>query len=319
VEVLKKIGLHLIGLFICYVCISLFLEDAGELKDLLGDQNGGTKVELVWGKTAERELFGKMTYYAVLTTNAQKYITFETEERALAEVSKDEFEELKFGSEIEGKANGIAITAEDFRSQLYVKLGFMALWLIFPVFYVVYQLIPLLGLLQLNWSERVDVWIMRIFYGVFYGAICLGLLLGYVSMGKSAVNLIETYSGKQIEKEATITDRYYDRNSGKYNSDDYYLALEYKNESGEQFHLTKQVTPSDYHNNDDYITIEYPEDKPYAIHIPGLNISDLFFLMGTSLLLYIITIVLTVLMIYVFICLWRHKKTGSYYKKKVRT
>lgn len=285
--------------------------ESKELYTLVQQQKDEQSKQIVQGKTVERDLFGRMTYYGLFEDEMETNVIYKNSARTYAQVSRDEFEQLEVGKTIKGRMLGTAFSDKDVRSELYEHLILMGVFLIYPFFFVIYQLIhiPVVE----RWTERHDKWLSRLISSIFIGGICIGLLFSYISMGKSFFSTIQAHGGKQQEITALITDRDFDLNAGRYVSSQYFLALVYEDQDGNMIHMTKEVPPSVYYNNDLFITVSHPVGDPYRIHLNGFNAGDIFFYMGTELFMYGLTIVMTALLIFAAVLWRRKKKTGSYW------
>ncbi|MBP2079608.1 hypothetical protein [Oceanobacillus polygoni] len=316
-EVMKRIALYLIGIVVFIAFVNGFVDESKELYTLVQQQKDAPLEQIVQGKTAERDLFGRMIYYGLFEEETETNVIYKNPASAYAQVSRDEFEQLEVGETIEGRMLGTAFSDRDVRSKLYEHLILMGVFLIYPFFFVIYQLIhiPVVE----RWMKRHDKLLGRLISSIFIGGICLGLLFSYISMGKSLFSTIQAHGGKQQEITALITDRDFDLNAGRYVSSQYFLALAYEDQDGNMVHMTKEVPPSVYHNNELFLTVSHPEGYPYRIHLNGFNAGDIFFYMGTDLFIYGLTIVMTALLIFAAVLWRRKKKTGSYWpehKKK---
>ena len=311
-ELLKRISLYMVGIVVFVAFVNGFIDESKELYQLIQQQSDEQLEETVQGKAVHNGLFGKLTYYAVLTDGAEENVIYNSEARDYAEIPKSEFDALEIGDTLKGTLTGAAFSKEDIRSQIYEHFLLMAIALIYPTFFIIYQLIHIPSVNR--WTNSHDKWLSRLFSGIFIAGLCIGLLFSYVSMTKDIVSTVQAHHGNQQETTALITDRYEDHSysyKGYWRSY-YYLALAFEDQEGSMINLTKAVPPSIFNNNDFSDKINYPEENPYRVYMDGIKVSDSFFYIN-ALILYILTIVLTLLLIYAAFLMRRKKKTGSYW------
>ncbi|RDW16666.1 hypothetical protein [Oceanobacillus chungangensis] len=312
-ETLKRIGLYIIGIFVFIMFVNGFIDESKALYALIQQQKGEKHAETVQSKAAENDLFGNLTYYAVFKDGNDTNVIYKNNPRTYAKLSKSEFEELEAGDKLEGTLVGAAFSNGDIRSQIYQHLIMMGIALIYPILFILYQLVHIPAVER--WTDRHDKWLSRLISGIFISGLCIGLLFSYISMAKSIGSTIQAHTGKQQEAMAIITDRDADYSYKRYERDYYYLALAFEDQEGKTINLTKEVPPSVYHNNNFSVKISYPEGVPYRIHFDSFKVSDTFFYLS-AMLIYILTIVLTILLIYAAYLMRRKQKTGSYWPEK---
>ncbi|WP_315907018.1 hypothetical protein [Priestia koreensis] len=292
---LKKIGKHLLGFVAFIVLSSLSTDQATQLYDIYKHQKGEKTTVVVQEKVVFRDLFNKNTYFAVLKAGAEEKLTFDSNEDALTEVPKDVFQHVNKGDEIKGNKTVSIFSDEDAKSLIYEHLIFLGIFLVYPLFYVFYQLLRIPAFNE--WATKHDRWVLRIFATILIAIASVLFAIGYVSLGKSLVHTFSAHSGNQQATEATIVDRYEDVGRRKYETDYYYLALSFTDENGTPVYLTKEVTPNIYHNHQDHVTVHYPKGSPYSIHIEdNFSISNLFFYIR-KLEIYGIMVLITLLLL----------------------
>lgn len=312
-EELKRIGLYSIGIFVFVASLVGFFVAFQELYQTVQREKDAQMEETVQAKTVDQTLFGRLTYYVVFEEGAEENATYNNMRRSHARVSQSQFEDLSIDDKIEGSWAGAAFTDEGVRAVVYENLIVMGVFLVYPVLFILYQLIhiPAVG----RWMDRNDKWLGKLVSGIFIGVICIVLLFIYILMGRDIINTIQAHSGNQQEVEAVITDKHSDINLQRYARNYFYLALTFEDQDGTMIHMTKEVPQSVYYDNDFSVKVSYPEGHPYRAHIVGFNASDITFY-GRALTIYGVALVLTVLLIYAAYLMNRKKQTGSFWPDK---
>ncbi|QGS69757.1 hypothetical protein CV093_20620 [Oceanobacillus sp. 143] len=124
-EVIKRIVLYLIGIYVFIMFVNGFIDESKQLYSLVQQQRNEQVEQMVHGKVADRDLFGKVNYYAIFEDGADTNVIHKNRPRTYAEISRNEFEELNVGDKVEGSITGRAFSNEDIRSQIYVHLIMM--------------------------------------------------------------------------------------------------------------------------------------------------------------------------------------------------
>lgn len=309
-ESIKKvgaiIGYTVLGIFISVLFIYIAVTSAKEVYSSLFPK-AEIKDITVEGKVVYNDLFGNLTYYAAADEKAETALTVDAE--GLMPISAEEYKTLQKGDVIVGE------TIQSFRLENLIDIDLFVNFLLFIAFSFII-LFALVGAIEaIPVIGKKTVLLGSILKLVYLVLIIVGFSLVYISFGKSVVTAIQAHSGEQIQTEATITDSYSDPGYGRYESSYYYLALSYDDEQGNPIHMTKQVKPSVYYESDDAIMISHSSGDPFKVHFGEAGSMDLFFYLG-HLMMYIMIFILTGLFIFVAVLMRRHKKTGSYWKKK---
>lgn len=314
VELLKRIGLYIIGIIFFLGCVNGFIGESTKLYSLIQQQKEEQMDKTVQSKAVSLSLFGRMTYYALLEDGAWENLINNNSPRAYAEISKGEFDKLKAGDTVEGTLTGGSFSNEDIRSAIFTHLILMGIAIIYPICFILYQLIHIPAVE--SWADRHGKFLGPLFSGILIGGLCIGILVSYTFMGKDIINTIQAHSGNQLEATAVITDWEADYGYRRYERDYYYLALTFEDSQGNVIHMTKEVPPSVYNNAGSSIIVVYPEGHPYRVHfLDDFKLSDTLFYFEV-LSLYGITIILTLLLIYAAFLMRRKRKTGSYWPEK---
>jgi hypothetical protein len=300
------ITFHLV-LFILFLAGIIAIADEARSLYTMTKNNQDEKEEVVAeGKIISSDLFGNMEYYAVLEAGAESNVTHMTEDKALTDITQEEFNQLDTGDTIE--IEKIDSSGNNtYRSEMHKSILLMVVYAIGPAYYISYLIL----------RSRIKVWkwlsrpIILLIPIAFFGFLAFALIFGYISMGKMLSNAIQSYTGAQFTTEAIVTDSNDDFNGGRYPSQYYYLAFTYNDPGGNTIHMTKEVRPSVYNNSRDTVTISFPVDNPYRIHTKGFSASDIIFY-GTKLVLHVIVIALTALLLYACITFgnfktWMHR------------
>ncbi|MCM3227367.1 hypothetical protein [Terribacillus saccharophilus] len=309
-ELIKKIGTMIgytaLGIFMSVLFIYIAITSAKEVYSSLFPKSEMDEIT-VEGKIVYNDLFGNLTYYTAADEEAETALTIGAE--GLMPISAEEYEMVQNGDVIDGE------TIQSFRLENLMDVDLFVNFLLFIAFSFII-LFALVGAIEaVPVIGKKTGLLGAILKWVYLTLIIVGFSLVYISFGKSVITAIQAHSGEQIQTEAAITDSYGDPGSSRYESSYYYLALSYDDEQGNPIHMTKQVKPSIYYEGGSTIMISHPAGSPLNIHFGDTGSMDLFFYLG-HLMMYILIFILTGLFILVAVLMRRHKKTGSYWKKK---
>ena len=176
-ELLKRVGLYLIGIIFFLGCVIGFIGESTELYALIQQQKEEQMDKTVQSKAVSRSLFGRMTYYALFEDGARENLINNNPPRAYAEISKDEFDKLNAGDTVEGTSTGGSFSNEDIRSTIFTHLIVMGIVIIYPICFVLYQLIHITAVER--WTDRHDKFLGPLVSGILIGGLCIGILVSY--------------------------------------------------------------------------------------------------------------------------------------------
>lgn len=314
-NLIKKIAKESILLFVCYVFVSLFIEDLTEFLEVRQGSQGEQTEAMVYGKTGVKDLFGDLDYIATLQMMDQWRNPIKLDSGTFVQLTKEQFDAVEVYETIPVYQIG-----QSFYSDLDVKGSFSE----FPIFLLVWSVYPLGYLLYIlfkipafnRWLDRQDK-LFNIFSPyVFLGVIAIGLLYSSWTAIPVIKNVAERFAlNEQVETVAKVGDMYYERRSNRYENRIYYLMLTFETKDGERIHVSKEVTGSVYDKQDGTLPIRYMRDNPYNVFVSKIDAKSVFQLAFNSrMMIYYVTIVLTWLVGWAFIMMRRKRRTGSYYK-----
>lgn len=314
-ETIKKVLAAVAGFVVFVIFIMMIVEQATDLIELKKSEVGKPAEAIVVDKTIFRDLYGKMYYLALLEEGASEKVSVYLSERSNAEVTKKEYDKLSTGDVIKGYDKyGTFYSKKDAKESHWEHWIMLFVLSIYPLFYSFYQL--------LKWEKfenlvnRYDKSLGRIFSTIFIGGLVVGLLFSYGSMVSSLKNVILSNTGDSVERDAIILDGQVDYGSGRYSEDSFYLAIAYIHD-GEMMYMTKEVTRNDYNEYSYSLPIRYPSDQPHHVTVTEFSWKDFQFIVATNkFIIYILTIVLTALLIFAANILHRKKKERASYKKR---
>ena len=313
----KRLSYELVGfalfVFLTYIIIVNWQENEDVKQGL--EMNAATAT--IYDKTAEKYIFNGMSYIVLLQPGLLEKTISKIAPGYRVGVSKLEFEALEIGDTIDGYLiEGVFYTPSELKYEdrsLYFVLGFVGLY---PLAYICYLLFKIKRFEK--FVERHDFGLGVIMYTVFWGGLSVLLLFMYREMAADLKNGYEKFYGENyIETVATITDQYTYSGSGRDYQQYYYLALAYQDESGEQYHLTKEVRRNTYLNYlDGELPIKYKKDNPYNAFAQKTEKRDVFnFLTSQEIWMHFLGIIITALLSYALFLMNRKRRTGSYWTK----
>ncbi|QTD39640.1 hypothetical protein [Sporosarcina sp. Te-1] len=319
-KLMKKIAKESILLFVCYVFVSLFIEDLTEFLEVRQGSKGEQTEAIVFGKTGVKDLFGDLDYIATLQMMDQWRNPIKLDPGTFVQLTKEQFEAVEVYETIPVYKIG-----QSFYSDLDVKGSFsefpifLLVWSVYPLGYLLYVLLKIPAFNR--WLDRQDK-LFSIFSilatSIFLGGITIGLLYSYWTAIPVIKNVAERFAlGEQVETVAKVGDTYYERRSTRYENRIYYLMLSFETKDGERIFVSKEVTGSVYDKQDGTLPIRYMRDNPYNVFISktdALSVLQLAF--NSRMMIYYVTIVLTWLVGLTFIMMRRKRRTGSYYKNE---
>jgi hypothetical protein len=311
----KRIGYEMLAFVLFVFLIYTIIVNWQENEDIKLETEMNAVTATIFDKTAEKHLFSGMSYIVLLQPGLLEKTTSQIPSGYWAAVSKSEFESLEIGDTIDGYSiQGVFHTPSELKSEykwFYIVLCLVG---IYPLGYICYWLFKIKKVEE--FFNRDDFGLGIIIYTVFWGGLLVFLLFMYREMAADLKNGFEKYYAKDyIETVATITghDNYY--GSGRDYQRYYYLALAYQSESGEWFHLTKEVRRNTYLNYiDGELLIKYKKDNPYNAFAKQTDKRDVInFLTTRDFYLHCLLLIITALLIYALFLMNRKRKTGSYW------
>lgn len=321
----KGLGWKLFAFVIFVFVLFKTVENFDEYKELKNQYESDPVTAKVYEKTAVQDLlYGKTYYLVLLNENLAGKMVRDLEVGQRAYVEKEEFDKLEIGDTISGyKVDGTFHNQEDLEGEyhsFYIGLAFVSIYIIGYILYWLSK-IPFLSAF-FQWLERKKLFnssLGFVMYGLFYGGIITGLLFGFYNIGQMVMNAYDKYSDEdRIETTAVVTDQLADQDFSRYSDSEYFLALSFENQANETVHVTKEVTSHTYYAYQDQpVPISYHEENPYKIYLQKTSWKDILQMMTTNeMMIYYLVCLITVALIYVFICWIRFKKTGSYFRTK---
>ena len=315
----KRIGYELLAFAFFVFLIFIIIVNWQRNEGVKQEQEKNMVTAMIYDKTAEKLLFSGMSYIVLLQPGLLEKTVLQIPPGDRVGVPKLKFEALEIGDTIDGYSiEGVFYTLSELKYEekwFYIVLCLVS---IYPLGYIIYILFKIKRVEE--FFNRHDFGLGIVIHTIFWGGLLVFLLFMYREMAADVKNGYEKFYGKNyIETVATITDHYKHYGSGKDDQWYYYLALAYKDESGERFHLTKEVKKNTYLNYmDGELPINYKKDNPYNAFAQKTEIKDVLnFLTSRDLWLqHFLIIILTVLLSYALFLMNRKRRTGSYWTEK---
>lgn len=314
----KRIGYELLAFAFFVFLIFIIIVNWQRNEGVKQEQEKNVVTATIYDKTAEKHLFSGMSYIVLLQPGLLEKTVLQIPPSYRVGVPKLEFEALEIGDTIDGYSiEGIFYTLSELKHEKKWFYIVFCLVGIYPLGYIIYVLFKIKKIKQ--FIDRHDFGLGIVMYTVFWGGMLVLLLFMYREMAADLKNGYEKFYGKDyIQTVATITDHYKYHGSGRDAQWYYYLALAYKDETGGQFHLTKEVKKNTYLNYmDGELPIKYKKDNPYNVFAQKTGTKDVLnFLTSRVLWLqHFLFIIITVLLCYSLFLMNRKRRTGSYWTK----
>ncbi|MFJ7744554.1 hypothetical protein [Peribacillus sp. NPDC097295] len=321
----KRVGWMIFAFMVFVFVLFKTVENTQEYKELKSQNESNPVTAIVHDKTAAQDLlYGKTSYMVLLHDNLAGKVVRNLDIGQRAYVEKEEFDKLEIGDTVSGYIiDGTFHNQEDLKgeySSYYIGLIFVSIFIIGYISYWLSKIKMVTSFFHRMEQKRLFNSLLGVLlYGLFYGGMLTGLSFGFYYMGQMAMNAYDKYSDEdRIETTAVVTDHFADLDVGRYADSEYFLALSFENQANETVYVTKEVTSHAYYAyKDQPVPISYHEENPYKIFLQETSWKDVFQIMTTNeMMIYYIVCLITVAMIYVFICWRRYKKTGSYFRAK---
>ena len=311
----KRIGYELLAFVFFIFLIYIIFVNWQRNEDVKEEQKSNPTVAIIYGKTAEKRLFGGISYIVLLQPGLSEKTRLQVSPGDQTVVSKAKFEVLEIGDTIDGYSiHGVFHTASELKSDykwFYIVLCFVG---IYPFGYICYVLFKIKKVEAV--IERYDIGLGKVVYTVLGAGMLIFLLFMYREMTDDLKNGYEKLYGEgYIETIAEITNHAYDYGSHKDSQGQYYLALTYQDTSGNWIHLTKEVRRNTYLNHvDGELLIKYEEDNPYNVFAKKIELRDVLdFFTAIKFFIHCLIVILTALLLYALFLSNRKRRTGSYW------
>ncbi len=317
----KRLGYELLAFVFFIFLIYIIFVNWQRNEDVKEEQKSNPTVAIIYGKTAEKHLFGGISYIVLLQPGLSEKTRLQVSPGDQTVVSKAKFEVLEIGDTIDGYSiHGVFHTASELKSDykwFYIVLCFVG---IYPFGYICYVLFKIKKVEAV--IERYDIGLGKVVYTVLGAGMLIFLLFMYREMTDDLKNGYEKLYGEgYIETIAEITNHAYDYGSHKDSQGQYYLALTYQDTSGNWIHLTKEVRRNTYLNHvDGELLIKYEEDNPYNVFAKKIELRDVLdFFTAIKFFIHCLIVILTALLLYALFLSNRKRRTGSYWSTQEKS
>lgn len=158
-----------------------------------------------------------------------------------------------------------------------------------------------------------DFVIDRIVPVVTLGPLLIGMLYVYYLMGQAALDYYVSHKGDLVEQQVVILDGNEEQSRGtgrnRISTSAYWVGFNYYTPEKELVYMRKEVPGSQF-DDSGFLTIQYPEDRPYHVTIPGSGFREfLSALQSAEALMFGAVLLLTGLLLYVVIWLrWKRRR-----------
>ena len=274
-------------------------------------------VVTVYDKTATKYLFGGINHVALLEPGLIDKVPRSLKDDQKAALTKEQFDTLSSGDSVDGFiVNQQFYTERDLENELEGFPFVLFMMCVYPMGYIIYQAFKFkkIDTLFERFTIHFDRPLSFVVNVVVFGGLTVGLLFSYYSFAGTIKYAYDWKTGPDfMETTAEVRHKSMQHGSGKYADDTFYMAVAFEDDSGEQIHVTKEITRSAYNDNSSEVFIKYKKDNPYDVYAQELTSSEIANLLWSStMIIYYLTIVITALLLFTVYLLDKKRRTGSY-------